>query len=858
MDDFGLDGYELQSPLITMQFASSGRIQQLWVADPGVPDESEFQFVSGPMLVGEESIDEYFPGTILLGARTDPDEPWILSRNRGATVARDPEEPNVLEFEYDFPLIHELRVLGKFSENLSSPLPHVTWDITIRNRSRQSVEIGELGFPLALATVLEGYDRTDQGMREMFTERVYVHKQIAGAASYVVAQRMNGRPPGLVIFPGGETQWEFYNHVQTSLNTPFNWEGVPVVYIHSRATIEREGWAEWFNGHSSLVMEPGEERTYQIRFAALDRERPDNVAIATASCSHPTIRLLPSAVVPREVGIAVEVSGATPTRFFTDSEMADLESDSDDEGGFCFVRPTETGAVKLSFEDTEGRESYAHLLFIDPIDKLIQARAEYILTHQVTAASEVLSPASLPADNRTGEAIRDLEVFQTPFGIESSLADALFLAEKNTIYPVPEEVEALKKYVTNFIQKRFQNPGTYEFGINLNDTRSVATNSSRASVYSIAAGLYHSLSRVAWLSGDSDERNHWLKMAVRTISAMFRYANPATTAGAGLPLVSEWPALINDLTESGLEADAQTMLSHFYARVEGMGKRRYPFFAGRSFSPKTFDEASFSAYVRGDYEDMDRMLRMSVVARSMAACWWWYGSEKRFFEDAELNHPVAVDRGELTLAPSSVANAQLMFRLLDRDYHRLPEMQLRSAFGAMLSIWALVRSDGASAMGYCPDSASKQHGIAWTTGDVGLGLFSYLRNASSYVLPTPGQGVVAYGCHFEVKEHRGKELLTVTPWDGVGRRVAIRHLGFSVSAHGATLTSVQISTDKRSASVTLANQNSRAQIVELHVEGMWGQTVTLGSKSVTQDGPGVDFTFTLDPKETRTLQLKAK
>ena len=218
MDDFSLDRQELTGSLISLEFGPGGRIQQLWASDPTSPDESEeFQFVAPPLMMGEETTEDYFPGTILLGARTHPDDPWIVSRNARAEIIDDEEDNgSVVAFEYEFAFLDEIRATGKFYE-IPGTVPQIAWDVEITNKSRRSLEIGELGFPLALNNVLEGLNQTDRAVRELWNDRVYVHKCLGGSASYIFAQRMTSRPPGLAIFPGGDTKWEFFNHVGTTL-----------------------------------------------------------------------------------------------------------------------------------------------------------------------------------------------------------------------------------------------------------------------------------------------------------------------------------------------------------------------------------------------------------------------------------------------------------------------------------------------------------------------------------------------------------------------------------------------------------------------------------------------------------------
>src|ERR1700691_2544161 len=103
MDDFSLDRQELTGSLISMEFGPGGRIQQLWASDPNAPDENEeFQFVAPPMNMGEELTDDYFPGTVLVGARNHPEDPWIVSRNSRAEPLDDDDHGQTIGFRYEF------------------------------------------------------------------------------------------------------------------------------------------------------------------------------------------------------------------------------------------------------------------------------------------------------------------------------------------------------------------------------------------------------------------------------------------------------------------------------------------------------------------------------------------------------------------------------------------------------------------------------------------------------------------------------------------------------------------------------------------------------------------------------------
>jgi hypothetical protein len=853
MDDFSIDRPELTGTLISMEFGQGGRIGQMWVANPNLPDENEeFQFVLSPINMGDEIVEDYYPGTILIGARTHPDDPWIVSRNSTARQIEDEDDPAKVTFAYEFAFLDDIEAVGRFYEK-AGVVPQICWDLTLTNRSRRSIEIGELAFPFALNNLFEGYPGTEAGLSEMFKDRLYIHKYIGGAGSYLFAQRLNAEAPGLLVFPGDDTRWEFYNHVPASLNTPFRWEGIPVVYMHSRAAVEREEWPEWFNEHTALILEPGESRTYQTRFVPTERDRFDSVNPVLAACGHPAVRLLPGAVAPADVGIAIEVSGTTPTRFFTDGE-AELETDSDEDGGFCFVKPEAPGLCMLSFEDTKGRETNTHLLFTEPIENLIKARAKWIVEKQIRdEPGSNLHHAFLASDIHTGEQLASIDEYLGPFGIESSLADALFLAEKNALYPEAVEIRALESYVRDFLLDDLQNPADGTIGSSFADSKSVALNFGRAQIYTLAANLYSALYRLETLSLTSLTGNLERFLQTATYAGALTAGN--TEFGSAM-LLGELRKFIGELSDPDLTVEisqAWQTISYAYASA---AHRNFPYGGPSGWSTKGFREAFEGASAGINPSLADEAMRLAFAARSLSPSWWWYASDKRWLEEHEIPHPTMADKGELCLGPTTVTNSLMFFRLLDRDYIGLPDSYLRLAFGGMLGVWALVRSDGAGSMGFCPDAASRQFGISALTGDVGISLFAYLRNVASYVLPTRNAGVITFGCHFEMDSKDGRDLYTIRPWDGVGRRIVVRQIGLEVKTSFGVIRELVFDTRKRWARMLVYNPSDRASAAEIFVKGLWGNQVEFQGQTFESSNGVVVIPFHVAADDTVELEIK--
>ncbi|MBS1705574.1 MAG: hypothetical protein JST40_06845 [Armatimonadetes bacterium] len=867
MDPFGEDRHELTGSLISLEFGPGGRIHQLWASDPALPDEGEdFQFVLPQLAFGEELTEDLFPGTILISARTNPDEPWITSRNGpntrfvglGGSMDEEEEEEfpfpsSSIEIQYDLPFLPELQARGRFFE-VAGTIPQIVWELELKNISRKVIEIGELGFPLALNNFYDGFGWTDDQLKRLWTSRVYIHQFIGGAASWVFAQRMTAEPPGLLIFPGENTGWEFFAHIPSSLNTPHQWEGIPVVYIHSRATIEREGWSGWWNQHTTLILEAGDSRTFQMRFVPTERDKQDGVSQTLAACGRPTIRVLPGAVAPRDVGIALEVHGTVPSRFFL-SKDAQVETDYDEEGGFCFVKPNESGPVRVTFEDKQGRLSHAHLMFTEPIEDLVNKRANWIVENQVCRDKDsALYNAIVLANYGTGEKIIDAEEYAGASGIECSLADALFLAEKNTIYPNRNEIKVLDAYIRDFLMDDVQNPGDMSVGSMLELPHGVGSYAGRPLTYPDVFNLYHSMYRVASLYGETIHRPKvYLKWAAETINAMFTFGWRHYVRTVGVLGYARVYEILKDLEKERMQDELNRIRAHVDRKADEMVKQEYPYAGESVLDTSGFEEVHAAALYSDNDEHLERTMRCSFAARSLAPSWWWYGSDKRSWDGADSTPLRAlIDRGEACLAHTTIPNSGMFFAQLDRDYLAIPEAYMRLAFGGMLGPWSLVRNDGAVSMCYCPDLSSRNHGYNPYTGASGLGYFHYLRAAAAYVLPNRSQGIYSFGCHFDQNERQ----YMVKPWDGVGRRIVLRQIGVELSTSFGVIRQMHLDIRKRWADIWVHNPSDKNVKSEIRIKGLWGTQINIQGRTVEQSGGLASSQVDLQAGKTVLVSLK--
>jgi hypothetical protein len=803
--DFGMDVNELASSAITLNFGAGGRLTNIWVNDSAVPMGADLQFVTMPIPMGDETTEDYMPGMILLAARTAPEEPWIGARNTTGNVN---VEENEVEIAYDFPLLTEFEITGKFSEKEDMP-GVIAWDITIKNKSKQSIEIGELAFPFALNNSLDGFPVGDEGMNQMITERLIVQKFVGGAASYIVARRLCGDPPGLLIFPGKDTSWEFIHSTPLSLRVSPGWSGVPIAYIHSRATVDREGWEDWLYGHSSVVLEPKEEKKYQICFAPITTRHGFEVPLATADYSVPTFRFGNGAVMPVNVPTFLEVAGTRPTQITSDAEDLEIETESDENGAIVVLKKPTPGEARIFVEDMDGRESYCHMLYTPPIADLIKTRAAWIFQHQIASTGK-LQHGIVPADNVTNELIED--AFHVPSGILCSLADATFLAEKNQIYADADQIQAIDDYVEKFLLKKFHKQAQGTFNAILPGWEGgVAMDASRAPIYVAAIIFYRSCARLAKMPGLTRTSEQYIELAENVMKGMKSYADRDASINQALQGASQ----LMDL-ENWREW-----------RKNFLDDARLPFWSGKQFSNATLDEV----YALGETDQSMSVIgsveQLLLTQKSSSPNWWSYGAEVRSTSDYDGFETFA-DFGESSPSNVTILGSQALTGWLKRDYTKVDEVSLRLAFAGFLAPWALVREDGAASIGFCPDMGSGQRGMSSYTGDIGFALAEYIRSATMYVLPNPGMGILTHGALVDNYEKEGMQLFRLEPWDGVARKLVVRHMNLEMEVTNGQFEVIEFDNNLKYLNVTVSNPNDhREQSAEVMVNGLWGSEFTV-------------------------------
>jgi hypothetical protein len=720
---------------------------------------------------------------------------------------------------------------------LASPENALIWHITITNITERTLEIGELAFPLR---VNDDYGAPYHGMtatqaivqgkmppiqKEIYEQKVFAHPFIAGHSSYVLVQRPNGDIPFLLFHCTGDASLECHYKVEGHFRGA--WIGTDLLAIHSWATHDRRGWAwnPWINGHSSLVLEPGEKKTFQFRFVFI--KDYDAIRVELFSAGNLGIRILPSMVVPEETDVYLDV------RCQRDLDQIEIHSD-----GVSVKQRKRTGdhtlltfsfkgrgqkTVKLLYAG--GRWTNLHFYCTEDFEQLVKARARFIAERQYYE-----NPADpfhrnhmfLPFDYRRGTAFDENDdVWEVGGTDDPGFGEPLFLAEKNVNFPNPDEIAKLETYISDCLFKYIQNPETYEVRASLywkkrypsspwgswDEKRSETT--WRNYNYAFVANIYHAMYRVGRAYPLLKQRaaRDYLNLSYRTALKWF---NQGPYRHMGLITGSNIANILDDLKREGLQREHETLLNLVKECKEEFVRNPYPYASEIEIDETGQHQVYFlTKYfaASGDEESRVKNRKVLMVLKAMRGgdqpVWFYYGSD--FFAHPDL-------RGELTCWHSGALNGMA---LLDGFEATGDRQMLVKGYAGLVTVMHNVLADG---MGYAwfilkPGVFSCEPPKTFESGP---GLWGFVRSAKSYVIHDDLFGPVGFGCRVE----SSPGMVKVYPRDGVRKRLRLVEEKIDIETATGEIKLVTFKRDDGSLEIQTGDSTGIVKTVNLTVRGL--------------------------------------
>ncbi len=676
--------------------------------------------------------------------------------------------------------------------------PAVRWRLGVQHAGdptpdhAQPVRIGELSLPLALNTHFGGHG--DQDL--IYDRRVMMHSFVCGHSGYVLAQRLGGQPPILLIVPTPDTPLEAMAHDDGEFGAGEGWDGLVSVFCWSAASAELLGWKSWYHGHREKVLSAGQ--TLEIGFDFYWAQDDRDVERILDRAGLLVFRAHPGYVLPIDQPCVLRVGGRAREA---------IESVQGDAG--CRVIPRRERSAGRLFRvefDTLGEhvvtvryggERWTNLLFnvLPDAREHLLTRARFIAEKQYFRQSgHRMDHAFMMWDAEDRKLV--IEAPDVPWLVggsdEGGLAEPLVLSTKNALAPEPSQIAVLEEYVDQFcfgVLQRKEDYGIRNWVQHTGDLDAGwAGKTNRSFNYPHVWNVYYFLYRTGRLYGLTRVRTpeQYLEMAYRTARAYFTLPmhkeHNITKGNMGEDTLTE---LIASLEAEGRAEWARELRGHMQRKIEYMTRLKNPYLSELSFDTTGYAGAYCYRRLGGDTAGAQATLDVIVATRGRQPGWPWYASDVRWgWGNSKFRCG-----DEICFNYMTGQNAR---PLLDAFECTGRQEYLRLGNAALLAVWVLVEPDGTAHDFYGWEPARRRYD-PWSS-EMGHALFPSVHLSKAYVVDDEQLGLIGYGCRVE-QESGG--VLAVTPLDAVRQRIWLGPLGLEVGVDRGTMDEVRFAADGR-------------------------------------------------------------
>lgn len=544
------------------------------------------------------------------------------------------------------------------------------WSITLENTSDEYIEFGDVGLPMPWNNKYASVDDT-------YNNRVTVHTFAGADSGYAYAIRTSGEGNYMMFTPVPETgarieyidQWigstgGGMNGVQGTRNGNLyaNWTsdtggwfpGLQVYYIHSK-DIQKTGRG-YFTDATSLVLEPGESKTYSFKFSAVragdntpqnSAEDPNNASDsveereqnqrsvlydsgmidAVAVPGFQTAINMPTELdlhydperitdvnveiqcvhendpwdeehIPEQVDGMVNNSRTTE---HSDTDSATWKESKNVDGEMHNIYELKFGcignnSVRVEYK-LDGKEKFTQFEFnvLDQLDNTIEAHSDFMVNE--TQDNDPDSPTYGIYSDWYLSSGKDATQ-QTHWGDDWSHDNINFITMKNYLDPEAEEVESIEKYLIDFMWDTYMK--------NTQDNYMVANYLSASGAYSDTSSPYtRTYSEMMEVTGFFN-----MYRIEKAYPDLIDYRQPAEwyldkAYNIYYNRVGEWeigfygeqqvPQMIEALREEGMTEEADNLQEKFALRKgTNMANAAYPY--GSEFEyDNTGEEGAYAA-----------------------------------------------------------------------------------------------------------------------------------------------------------------------------------------------------------------------------------------------------------------------
>ncbi|MBP1598633.1 MAG: hypothetical protein H6Q05_4010 [Acidobacteria bacterium] len=739
-----------------------------------------------------------------------------------------------------------------------APDQSLVLEIDIVNTTGRLLEIGELGFPMTLndnySSVREKSPYTNEvddyevlyederlkvgEQKTIHEERVTGHHFVAGHSSYSLIQRLLGDPPFLLVHPTGDTFYECIYRQEDAGGRGGRRGRANVLAMHSLAVKNSRGWrTPWVNGHSSLLLKPGERKRFGLRFAFIDGY--PGIRREIAGQGNLGLRVIPSMVAPENTPVFVEVQSRhePALEFLSDNIVVRERKRVGDRTLLTFTfRGRGQKSVKLTYDG--GKWTNLHFYCVEDLESLIKARSRFIVERQFYDNPE--DPYNrhhmfLPFDHQLGSTFRDSDnVWEVGGNDEYGFSEPLFLAEKNVYYPDKTEIATLETYVEDCLRKHIQDQDTFALRASLywkertpsspwgHWTEARSKETYRTYNYPHAANIYHALYRIGRRYGLTTRQTplEYLRLAARTGVKWFRTGPWRHVGVMGGPNALN---ILADLKAEGLSAEHAELLKEVETCNRVFVDTPYPYSSELFVDQTAHEHVYFFTRHFGHAEKASKTLQVIQALRGGGQpVWFRYGNDNR--GDMAGWYTTALNSRPLLAAYEDTGDIELLLK----------------GYAGIMAVTANLLPDGMG-FGHYVSTPGVQAFDPPRTLDNGIGMYGFFKAAKSYVFRDESFGFIGAGCDVQAEGSK----VTATLRDGLKKRLRFVDSRIDVEAEKGEILRATSDASGRSLALEMADSTSLAEAARIVIAGLapGRYSVSYGTRTETRT---VDNTLVLE------------
>ncbi len=667
----------------------------------------------------------------------------------------------------------------------------------LRNTAALPVEVGSLGIPMIFNNLLH-----DKSLEEAHTTCVFFDPYIGQDAGYLQVARLHGQGPVLLVLPDGDTPFEAYNPL---LNDPTPrgviFEGFHEWMAHSRAHAE-DDWseAEPWNRPTSVRLNPGESRSYGVRFVLADSLR--EIESTLIAHQRPVAVGVPGYVLPRDVRGQLFLNYGEAVRSI-DVEPAGSLVVTEDEptpGGWkqYRVEGAEWGRSRLTITYADGLRQTIHYRVIKPEGEVVADMGRFLTTEQWYENPDDLfgrSPSVITFDYETwSHVLEDRRAWIAGLSDEGGAGSWLAAIMKQFVQPDAGELEKLRRFFNEtlwggiqyaegdrrygvrkslFLYEPDEMPeGTYSEDINYGTwsawNRREAESVGRSYNYPHVAAAHWVFYQLSRNHQDYIEERSWewyLEHAYHTAIAMVEQAPYYAQFGQMEGTI--FLMILLDLQREGMTELADSMEAAMKRRADLWDSLDYPFGSEMPWDSTGQEEVYAWSRYFGNDETADVTLNAILAYMPTVPHWAYNGSARRYWDFVYAGKLSRIER-QLHHYGSGLNAIPVLseFRANPDDLYLL-----RVGHAGLMGSIANITYEGfAPAAFHSFPSTLRIDGI---NGDYGPGFFGYAANTGTYVKYDEEFGWLAFSG--EIEENGA--LVNVRPTNAARSRVYLADLG---------------------------------------------------------------------------------